>query len=536
MPNRHSTGRRPALDSAPYEEPSREIAYADSDSDLGLSDEDGHDEAQGGDEDLPRWKTNMSTLASAALAHRRQRPDPMRLVYEADGRPAAAAALILRGESDAGEDDAQPKHDQGDDLFGRRLEDAEDVGDDSFRRLLDYFIDRGLPRRRLRRLFVTTREDDDEDADNGTFEDLEANEDLSAEPETVSEEAKLAIRKEELKRKFDRDYDREGPDDEDMKQDFYAEQKDELARRQQATRDEFAEDDAALRALIEGHRPGTYVRLELGGVPTELVDNFDPRTPLIVGVLQPEEESFGFVQARVKKHRWFPKILKTNDPLIFSVGWRRFQTVPIYSLDDGTRNRMLKYTPEHMHCLATFYGPVSAPNTGFCAFNRLDSSSVAFRVSASGVISDVSGKSNIVKKLKLAGAPLKVFKNTAFIKDMFNSALEVAKFEGAQIRTVSGIRGQIKKALSKTDGTYRATFEDKILMSDIVFLRSWYQVQPRRYYNPVGSLLLDDQTAWQGMRLTGEVRRDLGIKTPSNVDSHYQVRFRASLDRFVNVH
>jgi ribosome biogenesis protein BMS1 len=129
----------------------------------------------------------------------------------------------------------------------------------------------------------------------------------------------------------------------------------------------------------------------------------------------------------------------------------------------------------------------------------------------------------IVKKLKLTGYPYKVYKNTAFVRDMFTSALEVAKFEGANIRTVSGIRGQVKKHLPKPEGAFRATFEDKILMSDIVFLRAWYPIKPRKFYNPVTSLLLSSKSDWEGMRLTGQVRKELNERAPQKVDSVYKV-------------
>ena len=58
-------------------------------------------------------------------------------------------------------------------------------------------------------------------------------------------------------------------------------------------------------------------------------------------------------------------------------------------------------------------------------------------------------------------------------------------------------------------------------MSDIVFLRAWYPVQPVQYYNPVASLLASGDVEWTGMRLTRDVRRDTEMRAPRKHDSLY---------------
>ncbi|KAJ1678915.1 Glycoside hydrolase 2 (Mannanase, beta-galactosidase) [Spiromyces aspiralis] len=358
--------------------------------------------------------------------------------------------------------------------------------------------------------------DGDEDGEEGSS----AGEGGHSVDEDEGEDDALRKKKEQLKRQFDAEYDDE--EDDGPKKNFYEDQKEGIERQLQINREEFEDDDPELRAQVEGYRPGQYVRMLFHSMPCEMVENFDPAYPIIVGGLLPNESNFGFVQVRIKRHRWHKKILKTNDPLILSIGWRRFQTIPTYALSDRIKTRMLKYTPEHMHCLAVFYGPITAPNTGFCAVQSTSKHSADFRISATGVVLDIDQGTEIVKKLKLTGTPYKILKNSAFIKGMFNSPLEVAKFEGAQIRTVSGIRGQVKKAVSSPPGAFRATFEDKVLMSDIVFLKAWYPVKPKKFYNPVTSLLLKDKDKWEGMRLSVQIRRDKGIPIENNVDSHYK--------------
>mmetsp|Transcript_47721 Transcript_47721/g.75449 ORF Transcript_47721/g.75449 Transcript_47721/m.75449 type:complete len:255 (+) Transcript_47721:1-765(+) len=121
----------------------------------------------------------------------------------------------------------------------------------------------------------------------------------------------------------------------------------------------------------------------------------------------------------------------------------------------------------------------------------------------------------IKKKLKLVGEPYKIFKNTAFIKNMFTSDLEVSKYLHAKIQTTSGIRGEVKKAEGNR-GSFRATFEDRILMSDLVICKCWINVEPKKFYHPVV-----DVAGWRAARLIGELRANAGVPIPDNKDSHY---------------
>lgn len=576
-----------------------DITFAESDSDLGsvsevsdqeFDEDDLPSDEDEDDEDIPRWKQDLSANAKQLWMRSHRTVNLSKLIYDESLTPTEVIQK-WRGEHEPKSQEKSKNTSDGSDSeedFFRKVEeeDGEDDGKSSTKRIAD----RSLPiydmeklesywseesaLEDLRRRFITAnlleekekgeREGgesadigDSDDEGDGAFEDLETgevhsgsggekgggegsrNESKGDDEETSleKEREKNARRKEELRLRFEEE-DREGinndktgdgKDAEFGEDDWYDAQKAKFAKQLAVNKAEFEQLDDAIRTKVEGHRAGTYARVVLPNVPYEFVAHFDPKYPVLVGGLTATEDRFGFLQVRIKRHRWHKKILKTNDPLIFSLGWRRFQSIPIYSTSDSrTRNRMLKYTPEHMHCFGTFYGPLIAPNTGFCAVQSLSSKNPGFRVSATGVVLSVDQSTEIVKKLRLTGTPYKIFKNTAFIKDMFNSSLEVAKFEGASIRTVSGVRGQIKRALAnaKQEGHFRATFEDKVLMSDIIFLRAWYPIKPRKFYNPVTNLLKDttlpDAPAWNGMRTTGEVRHELNIKTPTIADSTYK--------------
>ncbi|XP_075573858.1 ribosome biogenesis protein BMS1 homolog isoform X2 [Pelecanus crispus] len=489
-----------------------------------------------------KWKEDLTQKAAQAfLRQQRSTPNLRKLVY------GTAVEDEDHESEDAGGELGGLFHVSRPDKASKQKANALDCSKFLIEKPQDWNLEEVMSS--IRDCFVTGKWEDDKDAAKlleqdelyGDFEDLEtgvvhkgkpaAEEDESgsekeeedgkmskAEPEEEEKKKERMDKKRKLKEMFDAEYD-EGDAT------YFDDLKEEMHKQAQLNRAEFEDQDDETRVQYEGFRPGMYVRIEIENVPCEFVLNFDPHYPVILGGLGNNEGNVGYVQLRLKKHRWYKKILKTRDPLILSLGWRRFQTIPMFYIEDHNgRHRLLKYTPQHMHCGATFWGPITPQGTGFLAVQSVSGTTPDFRIAATGVVLDLDKSITIVKKLKLTGFPFKIFKNTSFIKGMFNSQLEVAKFEGAAIRTVSGIRGQIKKALRTPVGAFRATFEDKLLMSDIVFVRTWYPVSIPRFYNPVTSLLkpTGEKDSWSGMKTTGQLRHERGIKLKQNKDSLYK--------------
>ncbi|KAG5474433.1 hypothetical protein LSCM1_03215 [Leishmania martiniquensis] len=338
----------------------------------------------------------------------------------------------------------------------------------------------------------------------------------------TQEEERLLLKKMAKKRAFNDEYDTGGTDA--GKNTTFSHHY-QLSRQVEERKERINEalgdvgDDLEKKIQLVGYFSGLYLRIVVDSVPVEFLKTFNPTVPLIAGGVNAGEDEFHIVQARIKRHRWFPKILKSQDPLLLSMGWRRFQTQPIFSTEDPNgRCRYLKYTPLHMHCMAAFYAPVAPPNTGFLAIPVRDPRVPSFRIPCTGYTIGNDVSTPIVKKLKLTGTPAKVEKTTAFIKGMFSSDVEAAKFVGAKLKAVSGVRGIVKSAIKGKGGLVRATFEDKLFPSDIVFIRAWKSVEPPRYCSMQRNLV---DAEWAGMRTMRELRLDYNMPLPRNEDSEY---------------
>ncbi|KAI3895559.1 hypothetical protein MKX03_025833, partial [Papaver bracteatum] len=270
--------------------------------------------------------------------------------------------------------------------------------------------------------------------------------------------------------------------------------------------------DKEPHSAIESFRIGTYLRFRVLGVPFEMVTNHDPCQPILVGGISRAEDNVGHMQVRLTRHSWHMNKLKTKDPIIVSIGWRRYQTTPIYYQDSNGRHEMLEYTPEDQPCLATFWGPVAPSGAGVVAVQSLADNKAAFRILATAELLDLNHTANIVKKIKRIGTPCLIMSETALIKDMFTSDDEVDRFRDVKIRTACGIQGEVNEAAKPyllnlvkwndsqpRKGIAKCTFDRRICMSDTILMDEWTKVEVPCIFNPLTTALEPNNRVWQCM-------------------------------------
>lgn len=90
-------------------------------------------------------------------------------------------------------------------------------------------------------------------------------------------------------------------------------------------------------------------------------------------------------------------MLKTKDPVTFSIGWRKFQSVPVYTMEDedaggDNKMRMIKYTPKFGYSYGVFYAPTFAVGTTFVGIQNVSDGQdqSGFRICVTGVVVEIN--------------------------------------------------------------------------------------------------------------------------------------------------
>jgi ribosome biogenesis protein BMS1 len=289
------------------EDEEEDLAFAESDSDMGEPDS---------DQDLPsslRWKENLSEKASALYSGTR-RIDLNRLIYgdssiENIVRTWREYTKVIESE----EEEENIEDEDDDNFFKKAVDEGQSLTDGSMpqyslQRLSEWKNEEKI--QSLKNRFVTSdilQEGEDQEAETyGDFEDLE--ETGETEPVQVenpeeplnleAERAANAKRKQELRLRFEEaETNPDNSDSEDNKEETWGDQqKAKIQKQLDINKREFEGLDPESRVKVEGYLPGTYVRMVLHGIPCEFVERFDPRFPIILGGLLNDEQRFGYIQ------------------------------------------------------------------------------------------------------------------------------------------------------------------------------------------------------------------------------------------------
>ncbi|KAJ3327278.1 hypothetical protein HDU93_002062, partial [Gonapodya sp. JEL0774] len=203
---------------------------------------------------------------------------------------------------------------------------------------------------------------------------------------------------------------------------------------------------------------GKRVTVVLEGVPKDWIASRNPRDPTFLVSLLPHEHKVSVSHAHLIHYSTHSSSdpIKSKDPLVVQVGFRRFRCNPVYSnLGVGSNGvslhrRFFYHGAENQvgkeEAVATWFGPVCWDRAGVLAW-RIEKGSDVPTLIATGTLLPSDVTRVVAKRIVLSGHPYKINKKTVVARYMFFNPEDIDYFKPVQLRTKYGRSGTILESI-----------------------------------------------------------------------------------------
>ncbi|OQR82743.1 pre-rRNA-processing protein TSR1 [Achlya hypogyna] len=235
-----------------------------------------------------------------------------------------------------------------------------------------------------------------------------------------------------------------------------------------------AADDAAPLLVGEYIAAGAFVTLVLKNVPVaKMAARMHVNRPFVLSSLLRHENRLSVLNFTLQRHAGDITV-KSKDSMMFHCGFRRFEGRPIFS-DENTKSdkhKFQRFMPSAGWTVATVYGPATFQPASVLAFH-------SNALVGSGTLLNVDPDRIVLKRVVVAGTPVRVKKRKAVVRYMFHSPEDVRWFKPVELTTKHGMTGHITESLG-THGDFKAVFNKPIKQHDTVCLNLYKRVYPKR--------------------------------------------------------
>ncbi|KAI6242812.1 Pre-rRNA-processing protein TSR1-like protein [Aphelenchoides fujianensis] len=228
--------------------------------------------------------------------------------------------------------------------------------------------------------------------------------------------------------------------------------------------------------------PGSYVTIYIKNVPDHYPSQYDQNTPLIVSGLLKHEQKFSVMNVVLRKYPHCKLPIKNKQPLVFHVGFRRYEVNPVFSQHaNGDKFKMERFMPEGTPFVASYYAPVTFGPCPVLVFQRDADGNKQFV--AYGSVSDANPDRVVLKRVVLCGNPFKMVKRSAVVRFMFFNKEDIEWFKPVELYTDGGNRGHIKDSVG-THGLMKCVFNLPLKKQEQVKMNLYKRAFPRWSYVP----------------------------------------------------